>query len=203
MSLGAQGENIMGDPAAAAAAQTFVTETNTRLQNIDGIAGAFEIKNAALEIGISAHEDQRNRVETGITEALRQLQEVQEALRILNIDVISTIVDEKIKTANELQGRGSGGYDRDSTGFGFRGQILESKAINDLPELAEAKTYRDWSRSFKNAMEQIRPNVRAGLTFIEGLKESEVNEFRLSTSNDSQCTSIQVMKSQLCEQPRY
>ena len=110
MSLGAQGENInMGDPAAAAAAaQTFVNETNTRLQNIEGIARAFEVKTAALEIGASAQEDHRNRVETGISEAFRQLQEVQEALGILNIDVISTIVDEKIKTSNELQGHFNG-----------------------------------------------------------------------------------------------
>ena len=164
---GIQGENILGDPAAA---QTSVTETNTRLQNIEGISGAFEIKFAALKIGVSAQEDQRNRADAGLTEAFRQLQEVQEALRILNIDVISTIVDEKIKTSNELQGRGSGGYDRDSTGFSFRGPILESKAINDLPELAEAKTYRDWNQRFKNAIQQIRPNVRTGLSFIEGLK---------------------------------
>ena len=88
MSLGAQGENInVGDPAAAAAAQTFVNETNTRSQHIEGISGAFEIKIAALEIGASAQDDQRNRVETGITEAFRQLHEVQETLRILNIDV--------------------------------------------------------------------------------------------------------------------
>ena len=53
MSLGAQGENInVGDPAATAAAQAFVNETNTRLQNIEGIAVAFEIKIAALEIGV-------------------------------------------------------------------------------------------------------------------------------------------------------
>ena len=92
MSLGAQGagENInAGDPAMTAAAQTFVAETNTRSQNIEGIAGAFETKIATLEIGVSAHEDHRTRAETGISEAFRQLQEVQEALRILNIDVIS------------------------------------------------------------------------------------------------------------------
>ena len=182
------GADISSDPVAA---QTFVNEVTTRFQNLEGISGAFEVKIAALEIGVAGQEDQRQRTETGINEAFRQIQEVQEAIRILNIDVISTIIDEKIKTSNELSGRGLGGYDRDSTGFSFRGPILESKAINDLPELSEAKTYRDWNQRFKNAIEQIRPNVRAGLTFIEGLKESEVNEFHLSTSNDSQCTSIQ------------
>ena len=151
------GAEILGDPNAA---QTFVTDVTTRLQNLEGISGAFEVKIAALEIGVSAQDDQRQRAETGITEAFRQIQEVQEALRILNIDVISTIVEEQIKTANELQGRGVGGYDRDSTGFAFRGPILESKAINNLPELAEAKTYRDWNQRFKNAMEQKLSETR-------------------------------------------
>ena len=155
VSRGPGGKHQLGGPSCSSSSAKIVNETNTRLQNIEGIAGAFEVKIAALEIGASAYEDHCNRVETGISEAFRQLQEVKEALRIKNIDVISTIVDEKIKTANEVQGRGSGGYDRESTGFGFRGPILESKAINDLPELAEAKTYRDWNQRFKNAMEQI------------------------------------------------
>ena len=79
---GGLGENILADPNAA---QTFITEVTTRLQNLEGISGAFEVKIAALEIGVSAQEDQRVRAETGITEAFRQIQEVQEALRILNI----------------------------------------------------------------------------------------------------------------------
>ena len=106
------------------------------------------------------------------------------------MDVISTIIDEKIKTATELQGgRENRKGDRGFKGFEFRKPILESKAINDLPELAEAKTYRDWNQRFKNAMEQVRPSVRMGLTFIEGIKESEVSDFHLSSSNDSQCAS--------------
>ena len=106
------------------------------------------------------------------------------------MDVISRVIDETIKTATELQGQGSRA-DRTFEGFEFNKPILESKAINDLPEVSEANTYKDWNQRFKNAMEQIRPSVRMGLTFIENLKESEVNEYHHSTTNDSQCTSIQ------------
>ena len=114
----------MGDPTAA---QTFVTEVTTPLQNVEGISGAFEVKIAALEIGVSAQEDQRNRADVGLTEAFRQLQEVQEAVGILNIDIISTIVHEKIKTSNELQGRGSGGTTEIQQGFRSEGRFLKAK----------------------------------------------------------------------------
>ena len=150
------GADISSDPVAA---QTFANEVTTRFQNLEGMSGAFEVKIAALEIGVAGQEDQRQRTETGINEAFRQIQEVQEAMRILNMEVILAIIDEKIKTATELHGKGGGKDDRGFQGFEFRKPILESKAINDLPELSEAKTYRDWNQRFKNAMEQIRPSV--------------------------------------------
>ena len=168
LSAGSLGENVnIGDP------QAFANETTTRLQNIEGRAGAFDIKIAALEIGVSSQtekvaalelgfisqNDQNVRVEAGINDAFQRVAELQEALQILNLEVISIIIDEKIKTAGEIYGKGGGKDDRGSQGFEFRGPILESKAINDLPELSDARTYREWSQRFKNAMEQVRPNT--------------------------------------------
>ena len=44
--------------------------------------------------------------------------------------------------------------------------ILESKAINDLQQLDDAKNYRNWNKKFKNALEQTRPYARNALAYI-------------------------------------
>ena len=71
----------IGDP------QAFANETTTRLQNIEGRAGAFDIKIATLEIGVSSQtekvaalelgfisqNDQNVRVEAGINDAFQRV----------------------------------------------------------------------------------------------------------------------------------
>ena len=144
----------------------FVAETGQRLSNLEGRAGAFDIKISALEIGVAAaavpaerpaaaaatFEQHRVKAEAGINEAFTKIQEFEEALKTLDMRVISRIINEKIKTATELQGQGSRA-DRTYNDFEFNKPILESKAINDLPECSEANTYKDWNQRFKNAME--------------------------------------------------
>ena len=63
--------------------------------------------------------------------------------------------------------------------------ILESKAIQDKPGIADAKGYRSWSRKMKNAMQQVRPKARIVLELVEKMTEEGI----LNKFNAKGCTS--------------
>ena len=72
--------------------------------------------------------------------------------------------------------------------------ILGSKSINDLPKVADTRSYRYWNRRLKTAIEQVRPGTRKGLKYLEQVTEAKVNEFHQGAlGRDSVADSIQDM----------
>ena len=96
-------------------------------------------------------------------------------------DAIGDLVDGKLKTARTLLGsyHDAGGK-----------PILESKAIQDIGLLADAKTYRRWNMRMKNAIEQTRPLARRVLEVVEKMSEEEVEEEGRSNQHLSYCDAI-------------
>ena len=59
--------------------------------------------------------------------------------------------------------KGGNNQDKDS----WYKSVFESKAIQDIGPVVDAKQYRQWNKKMKNAIEQIRPQSRHILDFIE------------------------------------
>ena len=59
----------------------------------------------------------------------------------------------------------------------FTKPILESKAIQDIGKLTDAKSYRQWNKKMKNALEQTRAQSRSMLEAVEKMTEEEVIEY--------------------------
>ena len=56
----------------------------------------------------------------------------------------------------------------------FAKPILESKAIQDVGKVADAKSYRQWNKKMKNALEQTREQSRGMLEVAEKMSEEEI-----------------------------
>ena len=59
--------------------------------------------------------------------------------------------------------------------FGWKKAILESKGIQDLISIADAKQHRAWNK-MKNAMDDVSLKSREKHEIIERLTEAEINE---------------------------
>ena len=60
------------------------------------------------------------------------------------------------------------------------------KAINDLPKVKDSRSYREWNRRFKNALEQSHEDIRDMFEVLEAIAESEVH----TVKNDRSCASM-------------
>ena len=79
------------------------------------------------------------------------------------------IVDEKIKTAITMsKERGN------LIASPWWKSVLESKAIQELGPVVDAKQYRQWNKKMKNALEQVRPNARKAFEAVEQFPEEEL-----------------------------
>ena len=58
--------------------------------------------------------------------------------------------------------------------------VLESKAIQEIGKLADAKSYRQWNKKMKNAVKQTRAKSRSMLESVEKMTEEEVIEYHLN-----------------------
>ena len=85
-------------------------------------------------------------------------------------------MDGKIKTAIEVMQLVSKQQGDRKPYEPFKKPILESKAIQDVGQLTDAKSYRNFNRRMRNAMEQTRPWSRAAIELIEKIKEKDVTE---------------------------
>ena len=99
------------------------------------------------------------------------------ALPLLNrppitVETVEMLIDAKIRTAI-LSLSSSQGPRGETSGK----PILESKAIQEIGKLTEAKGYRQWNKKMKNALEQTRRQSRGMLEVVEKLTEEEVIEF--------------------------
>lgn len=89
-------------------------------------------------------------------------------------EMMETLIDAKIRTAIQTM------RPADKPFSGSK-PILESKAIQDIGKLNDAKSYRPWSKKMKNALEQTRVQSRGMLEAVEKLTEPEIIELH---SND-------------------
>ena len=61
--------------------------------------------------------------------------------------------------------------------------ILESKAIQDIGKLTDAKSYRQWNKKMKNALEQTREQSRGMLEVVEKMTEEEIIQHNCSRAS--------------------
>ena len=74
---------------------------------------------------------------------------------------LSELIDEKLKTALAMS-KGN-----DSQQSWYNKSVLESKAIQDIGTVVDSRQCRQWNKKMKNAIEQIRPQSRHVVDFIE------------------------------------
>ena len=61
-------------------------------------------------------------------------------------------------------------------GQSWLNSVFESEAVQEIGPVADAKQDRQWSKTMKNALEQIRPNSRAVFECVERPTEKKVND---------------------------
>ena len=77
-----------------------------------------------------------------------QVQALEVNYQGVTLDSIPALADEKIKTGLYLRGEYTAAHKREYNDE-YRGggkPILESKSINDLPKVADTRSYRYWNR---------------------------------------------------------
>ena len=84
----------------------------------------------------------------------------------VNKQEIDDLLNAKISMAISMRGKGDD--------YSYKKSVLEGKALQDVGEVIDAKTYRQWNRKMKNALEQTREESRSALEAIEKLTEDEV-----------------------------
>merc|ERR1711981_503675 len=82
-------------------------------------------------------------------------------------DKLAGLIDSKIAAVSAaLNVRKEGSWNQKS--------ILESKAMQEVDKVVDAKTYRQWNRKMKNALEQTRTKSRPALEILEKMSEEEI-----------------------------
>ena len=132
-----------------------LSEVFARLQVIEGFANSNRLLNdrtiGKAIIGIEAY------VKTRVDDPQIQAS----GLRTSMNSELGTIMDEKIKTAMNMSKGGIRGTDL------WWESILQSKAVQEIGPVVDAKQYRQWNKKMKNAPEQAQPNARQALEFVE------------------------------------
>ena len=95
----------------------------------------------------------------------------------LAVETVELLIDAKLRTA--IQGVQS--VEKSHSGSK---PISESKAIQEIGKLNDAKSYRPWNKKMKNALEQTRAQSRGTLEAVAKLTEEEVIEYH--SVNDCQ-----------------
>ena len=141
-----------------------LAEINGRLNALE--AGMTEVSNvvprvAQIEMQIAGNVSAINNVVTKIQEMEAQT---------------AGIIDMKIAAAIAVM-TATGGMQTtpQHTNWGTR-SILESKAIQDIDRVVDAKGYRQWNRKMKNALEQTRQKSRPALEMLEKMTEEMIQE---------------------------
>ena len=112
-----------------------------------------------------------------LDQVILQLTELQQFANATDLDALKVQIegmfDTKIRTAIAMTSKPV--FDGESS---YTRPILESKAIQDVPGISDAKGYRSWNRKMKNAMEQVRTRARNVLELVEKMTEEEItNKF--------------------------
>jgi len=153
--------------------EAFISATNARL----GI----------IEAAIANHQmPEDGRTERNIPATITNLE--RDITSRLSDQILNSLIDAKIlSSANMIQAvndaanqqRQSSQNQSEGNNSGNRWHrmpILESKSMFDIGKLEDGKTYRAFNRKMKNAMDQVRPQTRAALEYLESVTEAAVNE---------------------------
>ena len=108
-----------------------------------------------------------------LDQVIGQVTELQQFANTVDLEALKVQIEEmfdtKIRTAIAMSTKPA--FDGESA---YTRPILESKAIQDVPGIADAKGYRSWNRKMKNAMEQVRTKARNVLELVEKMTEEEI-----------------------------
>ena len=144
----------------------------------DGTAVLAEINSrlTALEAGMSGASNASSR------EAQIEIQIARSSSAITNM--VSTTQDMEAQTGGIIDAKiaaavvtltASGGMQSPPQNSNWNPRsILESKAVQDIDRVVDAKGYRQWNRKMKNAIEQTRMKSRPALEMLEKLTEENV-----------------------------
>ena len=94
---------------------------------------------------------------------------------------VEGLIDIKLRTVMQF----AKGNARDEGGQSWFKSVVESKAVQEIGPVVDAKQYRQWSKKMKNAIDQIRPHSRTALDHVEKLTEDEINEANRQGTLDS------------------
>ena len=83
---------------------------------------------------------------------------------------IENTFDAKIKTGMAMVARPT--FDGEQS---YYKPIPESKSIQEIPSLSDAKGHRSWNRKIKNTMEQVRVKSRSILALLEKSTDDELH----------------------------
>jgi hypothetical protein len=114
---------------------------------------------------------ERPLVQSFVNLEARVLQQQQQTP--VNMEAIEMLIDAKLRSAiigmqpNERQSQSRPNSAK---------PILESKAIQEIGKLTDAKSYRQWNKKMKNALEQTREQSRGMLEVVEKMSEEEIIE---------------------------
>lgn len=109
-----------------------------------------------------------------VQDALRRLEQLEQWVRSQGALPLATKaeVDEKIDVA--IKTLTAIVADKPARQDGWQRSVLESKGIQDVASLSDSKTYRQWNKKLKNALDLVRPKPREKLELIERLTEEEI-----------------------------
>ena len=87
---------------------TSVTDVNTRLNEMDGRFTEIGTRMTLLELKLPDLPGHKIKAESAINNAYSKITALENNLKLVNMDVISLVIDEKIRTGTEMQAKGSG-----------------------------------------------------------------------------------------------
>ena len=141
-----------------ASGESFVTDTNRRLDVLESTVAAQPDGNVTLNL-VTTIEARVKAIEDTIS-------------KMVTPDTLDLILEAKLKTVIFMK-------DKKQSGDFHRKPILESKAVSDVDKLTDAKSYRPFNRKLKNAMEQVRPYARKAMEMLEAITEQEISDSAL------------------------
>ena len=140
----------------AVSGETFVLETNRRLETLETAVAAQPDGNVTLNL-VKTVEARVKAIEDSIS-------------KMMTPDKLDLILEAKLTTLKFMDDK------KKSSNDFFKKPILESKAVSDVDKLSDAKSHRPFNRKMKNAMEQTRPYARRAMEMLETITEQEITD---------------------------
>ena len=183
--------------AEAAAAVDAGTVTQGAIVALAQRLSSLEEDNRVLKMrfGVTAITDLRHTVDAIQDHVNKQITDPPETKPSveLRLDMVLKIITEMM---NSKPSKGGDSWNR---------SVLESKGIQEVPTIENAKTYRQWNKTMKNALDLMRPRSREKLEVVEQLAEEQV----IAATNDLRNQGVvvhatrQAITTLICGNPMY